>query len=149
MRVSVGLFLVLGLIAAGCQKKEATSEDSQQLENGVVLGDGRPAAAAVPTPGVVTPTKVVQPARPAFGAIGTPVGAAGNVPAQPVATQAPPASPVAKQATPAAPAATPTPPVAPVAQANAVAATPTAGGAGVSGRGVPPPPGGRPKPGTK
>jgi len=140
MRVSVGLFLVLGLIAVGCKKKEATAEDSQQMgaDNGAVLGDPGPVVVAVPTPAVVTTTKVVQPVRPAFGAVGTPVGAAATVPAAPVTAQAPPASPVA------------TVPVATVAQAKTVAATPVATApAAVTGRGVPPPPGGRPKPGTK
>jgi hypothetical protein len=141
MRVSVGLFLVLGLMTAACGKKEP---DSQAIgsDNGVALGEGTPQNAAVPTPGAVTPTKVTQPtqlARPAFGPIGgTPVGATPGTPAQPAqpaAVQgAPPAAPVTK---------TPSTPAAPV------AAAPPAANPAVAGRGVPPPPGGRPKPGTK
>jgi hypothetical protein len=140
MRASVGLFLVVGLLAAGCKKNDAPG-DSQAIgsENGPALGEGTPQNAATPTPGVVTPVKVIQPVqpiRPAFAPIGAAPGAAANVPAPPVVA-APPASPVAA-ATPvkAAPAATP-------------AATPPAGAGAVAGRGVPPPPGGRPKPGTK
>lgn len=136
MRVSVGLFLVVGLLAAGCKKSDDPPADSQAIgtDNGPALGEGTPQNAATPTQGVGTPMRVVQPIRPAFAPIGATPGAAANVPAPPVAA-APPASPVAAtpaKATPAAPAAT-TPP------AGAVAA----------GRGVPPPPGGRPKPGTK
>jgi hypothetical protein len=137
MRVSVGLFLVVGLLAVSCKKNDDAPPDSQAIgtDNGPALGEGTPQNAATPTPGVVTPTRVVQPLRPAFAPIGATPGAAANVPAPPVAA-APPASPVAAtptKATPAAPA----------------AATPPAGAGAVAGRGVPPPPGGRPKPGTK
>lgn len=135
MRVSVGLFLVVGLLAAGCKKSDDPPADSQAIgtDNGPALGEGTPQNAATPTQGVVTPTRVAKPIRPAFAPIGATPGAAANVPAPPVVAQAaPPASPVAK-ATPAAPA----------------AATPPAGAGAVAGRGVPPPPGGRPKPGTK
>jgi hypothetical protein len=136
MRVSVGLFLVVGLLAAGCKKSDDPPGDSQAIgsDNGPALGEGTPQNAATPTQGVVTPTRVaqpVQPIRPAFAPIGATPGAAANVPAPPVVA-APPASPVA--ATPA--------------KATPAAATPPAG-AVAAGRGVPPPPGGRPKPGTK
>jgi hypothetical protein len=139
MRVSVGLFLVVGLISAGCTKSDPAGQDSQAIgaDNGVVLGEGQPQTATTPAPGVVTPTKVVtQPApltRPAFGAIGGATPTVPNAPAQPAATQAaPPAAPIAKATV-----ATPTP------------ASPPVAGAVATGRGVPPPPGGRPKPGTK
>lgn len=137
MRVSVGLFLVVGLLAAGCKKSDDPPADSQAIgtDNGPALGEGTPQNAATPTQGVVTPTRVVQPIRPAFAPIGATPGAAANVPATPVAAT-PPASPVA--------AATPVK----AAPATPAAATPPAG-AVAAGRGVPPPPGGRPKPGTK
>jgi hypothetical protein len=139
MRVSVGLFLVVGLLGAGCKKSDAPG-DSQAIgsENGPALGEGTPQNAVTPTPGVVTPTKVIQPIRPAFAPIGAAPGAAAIVPTTPVAAQtAPPASPVVAT------------PVAKSNVATPAATTPPAGGVAVAGRGVPPPPGGRPKPGTK
>jgi len=132
MRVSVGLFLIVGLMTAGCKKNAPPDSQAIGSDNGPALGEGTPQNAATPTPGVVTPTRMVQPIRPAFGPIGATPGAA--VPPPPVVAQAaPPASPVT---TPVAAKATP-------------AATPPAGAGAVAGRGVPPPPGGRPKPGTK
>ncbi|MEP7124042.1 MAG: hypothetical protein ABJE95_24155 [Byssovorax sp.] len=137
MRVSVvGLFLVVGLITVGCKKSDDAPPDSQAIgaDNGPALGEGTPQNPTPTTPGVVTPTRVIQPVRPAFAPIGAAPGA-GNVPPPPVVAQAaPPASPV------------PTPPVK---AAPTTPASPPAGAGAVAGRGVPPPPGGRPKPGTK
>jgi hypothetical protein len=141
MRVAVGLFLVVGLITVGCSKKDPAQDQQIGVDNGVVLGEGQAPTTAVPTPGVVTPTKVSQPLHPAFGAIGATPGVVGATPTQPVAVQAPPAAPIA----PASPAATPAA-ATPVVVKTTPAATPAVG---VAGRGVPPPPGGRPKPGTK
>lgn len=139
MRVPVGA-LLLGLALTACTKQDPApgtqgSETKIGGDNGAQLGDPTPQASQQgglggPSNGV-SPNKVVYPTRPGYGSLGT------TAPSAQGGSTAPTAAPA--QTTPPSTATTTTAP----------ANTGAPGAFTTPGRGVPPPPGGRPKPGTK
>lgn len=126
MRFQIALLVGVALCSAGCSKDNGGVAAGQESQTGVAPAQA-PDTQQAPRPVVLNPTQLHP-----VAVTQVPGGAQPAITVQTGATTPQPAATVNAGATP------------PAVQ-TAVA---TAGGT-VTGRGLPPPPGGRPKPGTK